>query len=53
MKVTLVATGFESDKKAADKKRAMEASEKRIEENTEDADSDIKDIIDMLNRGRK
>ena len=53
MKVTLVATGFESDKKAADKKRAMEASEKRTEENPEDADSDIKDIIDMLNRGRK
>ncbi|MBQ0091811.1 MAG: cell division protein FtsZ [Clostridiales bacterium] len=54
MKITLVATGFEADKKAADKKRAMAASEASAEENPEvTEESDIKDIIDMLNRGRK
>jgi len=53
MRITLVATGFEADKKAADKKRAMAASEKPAEDSQEDSDADIKDIIDMLNRGRK
>lgn len=57
MKITLVATGFEADKKSADKKRMMSATasnpsgDEHSAENTEDAD--IKDIIDMLNRGRK
>ncbi|MBP5231659.1 MAG: cell division protein FtsZ [Clostridia bacterium] len=53
MRITLVATGFEADKKAADKKRAMAASEKPAEEKPDDSDADIRDIIDMLNRGRK
>lgn len=54
MKITLVATGFEADKKSADKKRAMAASEAPAEKSEEESeDSDIKDIIDMLNRGRK
>ena len=53
MRITLVATGFEADKKSADKKRAMTASEKPAEQSDEENDADIKDIIDMLNRGRK
>ncbi len=57
MKITLVATGFEADKKSADKKRVLSASasgSSNEESKTEsDADSDIKDIIEMLNRGRK
>ena len=58
MKITLVATGFEADKKSADRRRAMAAAESAKastgsapEESAEDAD--IKDIIDMLNRGRR
>ena len=56
MKITLVATGFEANKKAADKKRTMPAAEtaKTIETPADiTEDSDIKDIIEMLNRGRK
>ncbi len=56
MKITLVATGFEADKKFADKKRTMAAAEsaKTDEKGAEASeDSDIKDIIEMLNRGRK
>ncbi|MBR4467248.1 MAG: cell division protein FtsZ [Clostridia bacterium] len=53
LRITLVATGFEADKKAADKKRAMAASEKPAEEKTEDSDADIRDILDMLNHGRR
>lgn len=55
MRITLVATGFEADKKAADKKRTMPAAETKTEEKKTESsdDSDIKDIIDMLNRGRR
>lgn len=55
MKITLVATGFEADKKAADKKRTMQAAETaKSDDKVEiNEDSDIKDIIDMLNRGRR
>ena len=57
MKITLVATGFEADKKASDRRRMMAApseapkADSGNEEPSEDAD--IKDIIEMLNRGRK
>lgn len=56
MKITLVATGFEADKKSADRKRTMAAAESaRTEEKSAESDEDaeIKDIIEMLNRGRK
>ena len=55
MKITLVATGFEANKKAADKKRTMPAAESTKIESAADIteDSDIKDIIEMLNRGRR
>ncbi len=57
MKITLVATGFEADKKSADKKRILSASASNSSSDEHkaesDEDSDIKDIIDMLNRGRK
>lgn len=56
MKITLVATGFEADKKAADKKRTMQAAESAKSEDKKvevTEDTDIKDIIDMLNRGRR
>ena len=55
MKITLVATGFIADKKSADKKRAMPAAESKPADAATEVteDTDIKDIIDMLNRGRK
>ena len=56
MKITLVATGFEANKKAADKKRTMPAAEtaKTIETPADiDENSSIQDIIEMLNRSKK
>jgi cell division protein FtsZ len=55
MKITLVATGFVADKKNADKKRTMPATESKAADvaNEVTEDTDIKDIIEMLNRGRK
>jgi cell division protein FtsZ len=55
MKITLVATGFVADKKNADKKRTMPATESKPADvaNEVTEDTDIKDIIEMLNRGRK
>lgn len=56
MKITLVATGFVADKKSADRKRVMAAAEAAAPAETApeaSEDTEIKDIIDMLNRGRK
>ena len=64
MKITLIATGFDTNKKSADAKRQMQAaqaaqaSNSRIaEEKAEPAelssDDEINNIIEMLNRGRK
>ena len=58
MKITLVATGFEANKKSADRRRMMAAAAASAEPPKAEAeepaeDADIKDIIEMLNRGRR
>ncbi len=54
MRITLIATGFDADKKGADVRRQMaqaEAAQKAaVEEPVKDANSDIDDILSMLNK---
>ncbi len=53
MRITLIATGFDADKKGADVRRQMaqaEAASKSAEEPAKDANSDIDDILSMLNK---
>ncbi len=54
MRITLIATGFDADKKAADVRRQMaqaEAAAKSAnEEPAKDSNSDIDDILSMLNK---
>jgi len=55
MKITLVATGFEADKKAADKKRTMQAAEsaKNDDPAKQEEDDITKELFDILSRGRR
>ena len=55
MKITLVATGFEADKKAADKKRTMQAAEsaKNDDQAKQEEDAMVNEIFDILNRSRR
>ncbi len=54
MRITLIATGFDADKKGADVRRQMQQAEaaKAIEEPAKDSgtNSDIDDILSMLNK---
>ncbi len=60
MKITLIATGFDSNKKNADAKRqaqaaqaAKSASKTEAEPAEQSGDDEINNIIEMLNRGRR
>ena len=53
MRITLIATGFDADKKGADVRRQMqqaEAAQKAASEEAPKESSDIDDILSMLNR---
>jgi len=54
MRITLIATGFDADKKAADVRRQMAqaeaAAKSATEEPAKDSNSDIDDILSMLNK---
>ncbi len=54
MRITLIATGFDSDKKNSDVRRQMQAAEAAAKSTEEapktEAGSDIDDILSMLNR---
>ena len=66
MKITLIATGFDSNKKSSDAKRQMQAAQaaqaaktdsKKADDKADSSelgtDDEINNIIEMLNRGRK
>ncbi len=54
MRITLIATGFDADKKGADVRRQMAqaeaASKAATEEAPKETGSDIDDILSMLNK---
>ncbi|MBO5870859.1 MAG: cell division protein FtsZ [Clostridia bacterium] len=54
MRITLIATGFDADKKGADVRRQMQQAEAAAktasEETVKDTNSDIDDILSMLNK---
>lgn len=62
MKITLIATGFDANKKSADVKRQMKAAQavqspkldnKESDDTEPGSDEEINNIIEMLNRSRK
>ena len=60
MKITLIATGFDSNKKNTDAKRMAQAAQSaqsvqanKKPEQPEQSDDEINNIIEMLNRGRR
>jgi 3-hydroxyisobutyrate dehydrogenase-like beta-hydroxyacid dehydrogenase len=52
MRITLIATGFDADKKNTDVRRQMAAAEAaaKVEEAPKEANTDIDDILSMLNK---
>ena len=52
MHITLIATGFDADKKSTDVRRQMAAAEaaQKVEEAPKEASTDIDDILSMLNK---
>jgi cell division protein FtsZ len=52
MRITLIATGFDADKKSTDVRRQMAAAEaaQKVEEAPKEANTDIDDILSMLNK---
>ncbi len=52
MRITLIATGFDADKKSTDVRRQMAAAEaaQKVEEAPKESNTDIDDILSMLNK---
>ena len=53
MRITLIATGFDADKRSTDARRQMqqaEAASKATEEAKADSNTDIDDILSLLNK---
>ena len=52
MRITLIATGFDADKKSTDVRRQMAAAEaaQKVEEAPKETNTDIDDILSMLNK---